>query len=60
MTEAEYIIATNRAKVSIALHALRDVLAGSDWGVDKDEITKVLQSLYSIEQHLFSLLKLEG
>jgi len=54
MTENEYITATNRVKVSAALHHMRDTLAGFD-GVITDEIRgDLLDRLYDLESKLFA------
>jgi len=57
MTEAEYIIATNRVKVSMAIHAMRDTLSGDGYGIEDAERTDVLNKLYSLEERLFGLVK---
>lgn len=37
MTEAEYIRATNRAKLFAAEKIIRDILAGTDYGVSEED-----------------------
>ncbi len=59
MKESEYIIATNRAKISLALSALTGVLAGDGYGVSRDEIKDIIKGLYSIESRLFDLIDTE-
>ena len=57
MTETEYIIATNRVKVSMAIHAMRDTLAGDGYGIEDADRADVLNKLYSLEERLFGLIK---
>lgn len=57
MRETDYIVATNRVKVSMAIHALRDTLAGDSYGIEDSEKTDVLNKLYSLEERLFALVK---
>ena len=47
MTEEEYIVATNRTKVSIALTIMRDVYSGDGYGISDEDsatITKLLSA----------------
>ena len=60
MSEQQYIIATNRVKVSIALTILRDVLECEDCGVAEDEFSEIKSRLRKIEEKLFSLVKITG
>ena len=65
MKESQYIIATNRVKVSAALTILRDVLAdGKDdiktYGVSKDEVQNVCRELRVLEDRLFSMIEVQG
>jgi len=54
MKESEYISATNRVKVTMALSILRDVVPGADYGVTTKELTEVSTKLSIVEQKLFS------
>lgn len=60
MTEAEYIKATNRAKVSMALTIMRDVLPGEDYGVSEVEATGVKVRLKALEERLLGCVDIEG
>lgn len=52
--EIEYIRATNRVKVSMALAILRDVLPGEDYIVGKEEFREIHSRLQAIEDRLFN------
>lgn len=54
MTESEYIKATNRAKVTLALTILRDVLPGEEYGIGLDELSEIKHLLLEAEERLFS------
>ena len=56
MTESEYIIATNRVKVSASITILRDVLPGDgeEYGIMKDDLAEIIEKLSSAERKLFS------
>lgn len=60
MTEIEYIKATNRVKVSMALIILRDVLPGEDYMVGKEEFREILSRLQAIEERLFASLTINA
>lgn len=55
MNEADYIKATNRVKVSMALTILRDVLPSKNlqYGIEGQELHKVMHILNKIESRLF-------
>ena len=55
MNEVEYIIATNRVKISMALTILRDVLPGEEYGISTKEYAKFARPLRESEVKLFSL-----
>jgi hypothetical protein len=61
MKEAEYIKATNRVKISMALTILRNVLPGQgiEYGIDSNELTQIIQPLSKAEEKLFSLIEIE-
>ena len=50
MTELEYVIVTNRVKVSLALTILRDVLEG--YGIPKEDMQEIMLLLTAAEQKL--------
>lgn len=55
MTEQEYLIATNRVKITTAKTILFDILAGDDWGVSDKELAELLDKIRLIEKRLFDL-----
>jgi hypothetical protein len=59
MTEQEYIIATNRVKITIAIAAIRDVLPGDNFGISDKEEGEVMRILCDAEQRLFGLTKID-
>lgn len=58
MTENDYIKATNRVKVSMALQILRDVLPGNDWGISEYELAEITSRLYEAQEKLFASYKI--
>ena len=54
MTEIEYLRATNRVKVSMALSILRDVLPGKDYGIKEEDLSEIKKRLRDAEDKLFS------
>ena len=56
MEGVEYVIATNRVKVSMALHAMRDTISGDNFGVSDHERTAIVATLYRIEDRLFKIM----
>ena len=59
MTETEYIRATNRVKVSMALTILRDILIGEDYGITDAELTEITKRLSQAQDKLFTSYKCE-
>lgn len=62
MTETDYVIATNRAKISAALTILRDVLPTcdvDDFGITDKELKDLTKKLYEVELRMFSLTKID-
>lgn len=59
MTEKQYIVATNRVKVSMALMILRDVLPGDDYGITTNEINQIRKPLTLIEARMFGATEIE-
>jgi len=49
----DYIKATNRVKISIALDILRDVLPGNDYGISEVDIRNIIQSVRDAQDELF-------
>ena len=60
MTEADYLCATNRVKVSAATALIRDVLPGDDWGISDSEHAAILRLLYEAEERLFASVNIES
>ena len=61
MKERDYIIATNRAKITMALGILRDVLPANnvqEYGVMCNEISQIKASLSRMESRLFSMIEI--
>ncbi len=57
MTESEYLMATNRVKVSMALAILRDVLP--DYGISSHDYGEIMSRLKHAETQLFGSYKLQ-
>jgi hypothetical protein len=60
MTKDEYLIATNRVRISAAKTILFDVSTGDDWGVSGKEMAELLDKICVIEKRLFDLINLDG
>ena len=54
MKNSEYIKATNRVKISIALTIIRDVLPGDDYGISEEYHALVISNLMAAEKRLFA------
>jgi len=59
LKESEYIKATNRVKISMAITILRDVLPGKNYGIGYEVLSEVLTKLLYAEAHLFESFKVE-
>ena len=57
MTKIEYTRATNLVKVSVALHAMRDVLPGNRHGISAEECDTIRALLLDAENRLFGSFK---
>ena len=53
MDERDYLRATNRAKVSMALGILNDVLPGDEYGITPAQLSKIKVPLRDLEVQLF-------
>ncbi len=53
MNEKNYLRATNRAKVSMALMIMRDVLGGDDYGITNEGVSEIRRLLSNAEDRLF-------
>ena len=56
MTEAEYILVTNRVKISLAKEAMMHTMAGDDYGLTVGQRTKVLSILTNSEDKIFKMI----
>ena len=59
MTETEYIRATNRVKVSLALDIMREVVEDDDYGITAQEKVEITRRLAKAQDKLFASYKLE-
>lgn len=59
MTEKEYIILTNRVKITAAKNHIYDCLDGSDYGISEEEYVELCRILCTIEQRLFDLVDVD-
>jgi hypothetical protein len=61
MNEDQYIKATNRAKVTMALTIMRDILPSSDdkWGVTDQELSEATEMLRKMEVKLFASVQID-
>ena len=53
MTEDEYIIITNRVKITNAKNVISDLYTGDDYGVSPGQKLKLTEILFTIEERLF-------
>ena len=58
MTEQEYIIATNRVKVSAALTILRDVMKGKQYATNQIILSEATNALCNLEEALFAAIEI--
>ena len=56
MTEKDYIAATNRVKVSMAIYAIKDLLPGFDGVIEDEDRVRVIKQLYEWEDKLFKII----
>lgn len=59
MTETEYITATNRVKITLAIAMLRDVLPGFDGVTTKENMPPIMRQLIEMEGALFGKIKIQ-
>ena len=59
MKEADYIVATNRVKITTAKNMIADVISGDEFGVTKGQRKALLDILYTIEDRLFGMIETE-
>jgi hypothetical protein len=59
MKERDYIRATNRVKVSMALMIMRDVLPGEHYGIAEAEASDIKKLLCEAEEKLFSVVEIK-
>ncbi len=58
MIEKDYIIATNRVKVTFAISLMRDVLAGDEWGISEKQKARIMRPMCDAESRLFAETKI--
>lgn len=58
MREKEYIIATNRVKVTAAIRHISDLMTGDDVGATKGQQRALIDVLHTMEDTLFKLIDL--
>ncbi len=56
MTELEYLIVTNRVRISIAMNAVMECSAADEYGFTVGQRLKVIQILQGAEERLFRLI----
>lgn len=54
MDENDYLTVTNRVKISMAIHAIKDILPGFDGVTTDDGQKELLKVLYDWEEKLFT------
>ena len=52
MTEDQYILITNKTKLTAAIGILRDVLPGDGWGIEGYEMVKIMRTLKVLEERM--------
>ena len=60
MTEIEYIKATNRVKVSLALQIMKDILPGDEYGITDEKYHEITKRLSSVQDELLASYELNG
>lgn len=58
MSEQEYIIVTNLAKIRNARAILSEILPGDEYGIDKKTFQRLKQKIYAAEVKCAKLIKL--
>lgn len=59
MKETDYIVATNRVKISTAKSVICDTFPGDNYGISKAQRKKLLEILYALEDKLFDMIETE-
>jgi hypothetical protein len=54
MTEAEYLRATNRVKISMAKNIVKDIVPGAEYGITDGAVNAIIGTLSHHEAELFS------
>ncbi len=57
MKELDYVLVTNRVKITTAKKLIADVLSGDDYGVTDGQRKTLLTILYSVETKLFGMIE---
>ena len=59
MNEQQYINATNRVKISMAITILRDVHVHGDCGIDGSKFSAIRAELRRMEEKLYSIVEIK-
>lgn len=57
MTETEYILVTNRAKISTAKYVVMLTTAGDEYGLTEGQRTKLVSILNNAEDRMFKMIE---
>jgi hypothetical protein len=57
MTENEYIIVSNRVKISIAKQAIGDILPGDECGISHKKRTDLIKTITNLEEKMFKIIE---
>lgn len=57
MNETEYLLVSNKAKVSAALQILSDVQPGKELGITQDELGAITSRLCEAQDRFFSMIE---
>ena len=53
MTELEYVLATNRVRITMALKLINETITGDEYGVSIGQKHSLTNTLHTIETRLF-------
>lgn len=60
MTESDYILVTNLAKVRVAIHVIRETMTDTAGAITKETQSELYSKLYDIEQKLYRAIDVVG
>jgi hypothetical protein len=55
MVEKDYILATNKAKITLAIHTINSCFIDKEYGLNKEEIVNTIITLQRAESKLYEL-----